>query len=118
MSTLGALGTSWPADHANPLQAPATIDIAVCGAHMSGLPLNHQLTDRGAWHIAATYTAAEYRLYALPGGPPARPGLVRVPEHGAAIEIEIWRMPEEQFASFHALRQLTAGHRPDPHGQR
>jgi allophanate hydrolase len=79
---------------------PGMIDIAVCGAHMSGLPLNRQLTERGAWQIAATRTAPEYRLYALPGGPPARPGLVRVAEGGVAINMEIWRMPEEHFGSF------------------
>jgi allophanate hydrolase len=98
--TLGAGGTSWPADKGHAPQAAATIDIAVCGAHMSGLPLNHQLTDRGAWRIGATRTAPEYRLYALPGGPPARPGLLHVAQHGVAIDMEIWRMPEEHFASF------------------
>jgi allophanate hydrolase len=100
MNTLGACGTGWPEHQGNAPQAAATIDIAVCGAHMSGLPLNHQLTDRGAWQVAATRTAPAYRLHALPGGPPARPGLVCVPEGGVAIEIEIWRMPEEHFASF------------------
>jgi allophanate hydrolase len=76
------------------------VDVAVCGAHMSGLPLNPQLTSRGAWLVSATQTTAEYRLYALPGGPPFRPGLVRVGNQGAAIEIEIWRMPMEHFGSF------------------
>jgi allophanate hydrolase len=76
------------------------VDVAVCGAHMSGLPLNAQLTSRGAWLLEATQTTAEYRLYALPGGPPYRPGLVRVGSQGAAIEIEIWRMPVEHFGSF------------------
>jgi allophanate hydrolase len=76
------------------------VDVAVCGAHMSGLPLNAQLTSRGAWLLAATQTTAEYRLYALPGGPPYRPGLVRVGSQGAAIEVEIWRMPVEHFGSF------------------
>lgn len=96
------LGTaaSWPTEPLLPPEAAATIDIAVCGAHMSGLPLNHQLTDRGAWQIAATRTSTDYRLYALPGGPPARPGLVRVAQGGVAIDIEIWRMPEEHLASF------------------
>jgi allophanate hydrolase len=83
-----------------PPQPAATIDIAVCGAHMSSLPLNRQLTERGAWRVAVTRTAPEYRLFALPGGPPARPGLVRVPQGGVTIEMEIWRMPEEHFASF------------------
>jgi allophanate hydrolase len=77
-----------------------TIDVAVCGAHMQGLPLNPQLTSRGAWRVAVTHTRPGYRLYALPGGPPQRPGLVRVAEGGAAIELEVWRMPREQFGSF------------------
>jgi allophanate hydrolase len=59
------------------------ISVAVCGAHMSGLPLNHQLTDRRARLLRATRTAPEYRFYALPGGPPERPGLVRVGSGGA-----------------------------------
>jgi allophanate hydrolase len=90
-------------------QPAATIDVAVCGAHMSGLALNHQLTDRGAWQVATTRTAPEYRLYALPGGPPARPGLVRVASGGAAIDIEIWRMPEENFGSFMACVRSPLG---------
>ncbi|MEO6186175.1 MAG: allophanate hydrolase [Steroidobacteraceae bacterium] len=98
--TLGATGMAWPAAAEAPPPTAATIDIAVCGAHMSGLPLNRQLTERGAWRIAVTSTTPEYRLYALPGGPPARPGLVRVPQGGVAIEMEIWRMPDEHFASF------------------
>jgi allophanate hydrolase len=80
--------------------APGFVDIAVCGAHMSGLPLNTQLTSRGAWLLSTTQTTAEYRLYALPGGPPFRPGLVRVGNQGTAIEVEIWRMPVEHFGSF------------------
>lgn len=81
----------------DPLQE--CIDVAVCGAHMSGLPLNGQLTSRGAWLVDSTRTASGYRLYALPGGPPARPGMVR-DASGGAIEIEIWRMPQEHFGSF------------------
>jgi allophanate hydrolase len=80
--------------------AAGFIDVAVCGAHMSGLPLNAQLTSRGAWRIAATRTAPEYRLFALPGGPPERPGMLRVADGGAAIAIEVWRMPIERFGDF------------------
>ena len=76
------------------------IPVAVCGAHMSGLPLNHQLTDRRARLIRATRTAPEYRFYALPGGPPERPGLVRVGSGGAAIEVEVWAVPSDHFGSF------------------
>lgn len=71
------------------------VDVAVCGAHMSGLPLNDQLVSRGGQLLRATRTAPRYRLVALPGGPPARPGLIRVDgdgDGGAAIEVEVWRL--------------------------
>lgn len=97
---LGALDPPVFADAPLPPSDAGFIDVAVCGAHMSGLPLNPQLTSRGARLVEATRTAAEYRLFALPGGPPRRPGLVRVPEGGAAIAIEIWRMPAERFGDF------------------
>ncbi len=73
--------------------------IAVCGAHLSGLPLNHQLTERGGRLLAQTCTAPAYRLYALPGGPPQRPGLIRR-DTGTAIEIEIWSLPLDEYGSF------------------
>ncbi len=78
------------------------IRVAVCGAHMAGLPLNHQLTDRRAHLFARTQSAADYKLYALPGGPPYRPGMVRVSpdEKGGAIEVEVWEMPASEFGSF------------------
>ncbi len=74
--------------------------VAVCGAHLSGLPLNHQLTEREARLVAATHTAPRYRLYALPGGPPFRPGLVRQVDGGASIEVEVWELPARHFGSF------------------
>ncbi len=78
---------------------PDEIAIAVVGAHMSGLPLNHELTDRGARFLRKAATSAEYRLYALPGGPPARPGLVSVGA-GTSISLEVWALPRETFADF------------------
>jgi len=79
---------------------PGYVAIAVCGAHMSGLPLNRQLRDRGAYFLQCCRTAASYRLFALPGGPPYRPGLVRVAPGGSSIEVEIWAMPTEYVGSF------------------
>ncbi|MCG7917507.1 MAG: allophanate hydrolase [Candidatus Thiodiazotropha taylori] len=76
------------------------IDVVVCGAHLQGLPLNWQLTERGATLKAKTETAPIYRMYALPGGPPARPGLILDEVEGAAIEVEVWSMPQSQFGSF------------------
>jgi allophanate hydrolase len=99
--TLGA--TDWP------MPAPSSescvreagyVTLAVCGAHMQGLPLNHQLRDRGAYFMERTRTAPLYRLLALPGGPPYRPGLMRTSGGGAPIEIEIWALPTEQLGSF------------------
>ena len=71
-----------------------------CGAHMEGLPLNQQLRDRGGYLVRSTRTAANYRLYALPGGPPERPGLVRVMNGGTAIDVEVWAVPAADFGAF------------------
>jgi len=76
------------------------ISVAVCGAHMEGLPLNHQLRTRGARFLKATRTSAAYRFFALPGGPPERPGLIRVNQGGAAVDVEVWSVPEQHFGSF------------------
>ena len=79
--------------------APHEMAIAVVGAHMRGLPLNGQLSERGGRFLRATRTAPNYRLYSLPGGPPLRPGLIRG-ENGSAIELEIWSLPREQMGDF------------------
>ena len=96
---LGALDAAVPEPQPRTI-ARNEIPVVVCGAHMSGLPLNHQLSDRRARLLRATQTAAKYRFYALPGGPPKRPGLVRVASGGAAIAVEVWSVPREHFGSF------------------
>ena len=77
-----------------------TVAVAVCGAHMRGLPLNHQLTSRHARFLHAVKSAPRYRFYALSGGPVQRPGMVRVAEGGATIDMEIWEVPGTAFGSF------------------
>jgi len=100
-ATLGATTVRpSPSTAERPVLAAGYIALAVCGAHMEGLPLNHQLRDRGGYFLQRTQTSPSYRLFALPGGPPHRPGLVRVPRGGAAIEIEIWALPTETLGSF------------------
>lgn len=76
--------------------------LAVVGAHLSGMPLNHQLLERGAVLVEKTCTSADYRLYALADTTPAKPGLLRSHE-GACIEVEIWAMPTERVGSFLSL---------------
>jgi allophanate hydrolase len=99
VSTLGATSLPLPAAERFP-DDTSLVDVMVCGAHMSGLPLNKQLLERGAWQVSTTRTAPIYRFYALPGGPPYRPGLVQVNEGGVAVDVEVWRMPMEHFGSF------------------
>ncbi|MDT4863228.1 Allophanate hydrolase [compost metagenome] len=77
-----------------------TVRVAVCGAHLSGLPLNHQLTSRGARLIGSLRSAPEYQLHALAGGPVQRPGMVRVASGGSAIALEVWEVPAAHFGSF------------------
>jgi allophanate hydrolase len=103
----GATGGPLPPMQAIPglTAAPApSVRVAVVGAHLSGMPLNSQLTERGATRVASTHTAAQYRLYALPNTTPPKPGLLRVhPGEGQAIEIEVWDMPLAHYGSFVAL---------------
>lgn len=83
-----------------PVPGPGYITVAVCGAHLQGMPLNWQLTQRHAVFLETVKSAPCYRFYALAGGPPARPGMVRVKEGGAAVAMELWAVPQEHFGSF------------------
>jgi allophanate hydrolase len=80
--------------------ASGTVCVAVCGAHMSGLALNHQLTSRGARLLELAQSAPEYRFYALAAGPVQRPGMVHVATGGASVALELWEMPAAHFGSF------------------
>jgi allophanate hydrolase len=70
--------------------SPVEARVAVVGAHMRGLPLNHQLLEVGARFVAAVRTAPRYNLYVLPNTKPERPGLVQTLDAGSAIELELW----------------------------
>ena len=91
-------------------ERPRQILICVVGAHLSGQPLNHQLTELNAYLACRTRTAPEYRLYALATTPP-KPGLVRVaasatvagngiPARGIQIEVEVWSMSQHKAGEF------------------
>ncbi|WAJ70185.1 allophanate hydrolase [Catenovulum adriaticum] len=97
--TLGA--TDWPfkTENINSDDNAGFIDMAVCGAHLSGMALNWQLTEREAVLIEKTTTAKAYQMYSVPGQV-ERPALIRSQAQTQSFEVEVWRMPTEYFASF------------------
>jgi len=106
---LGATGqtmgqTGAPAATPTPTPAAAELLVAVVGAHLSGQPLNNQLTELGARLVRTCRTSSHYRLYALPGTVPPKPGLLRHADDagGAPIEVEVWRIDRARFGDFFA----------------
>ena len=96
---LGATGLPLPS---SPTALPPSHDhvrVAVVGAHLTGMPLNFQLTTRQAVLVEETQTASQYRLFALLEGPIKKPGLMRT-EQGAAITVELWDIPLARFGEF------------------
>jgi allophanate hydrolase len=100
--TVGATGRPLPPLRPVDASAPAgMLEVAVVGAHLSGMALNHELRSAGGLFVRAVDTEPCYRLYALPGGPPERPGLVRVaPGRGHSIATEVWSLPPDAFGRF------------------
>lgn len=81
--------------------APGCVELAVVGAHLEGMPLNSELTERGARLKKVCRTAPGYRLYVLERTEPPKPGLIRDNHaEGPGIEVEVWTMPEDQFGGF------------------
>jgi allophanate hydrolase len=106
-TALGATGQPLPKEGPPaPVPAPSEAGrllLAVVGAHLRGQPLNHQLTDRGGRWVRSARTADCYRLYALAGTTPPKPGLLRVgPGGGSPIEIEVWSLDPPAWAAFAA----------------
>ena len=90
------------------------LEIVVVGAHLSGMPLNHQLTDAGGVFVRSARTGPDYRLYALPDAVPPKPGLVREPGLAHAsdqpgVEVEIWSLPPAAFGAFVAAIPAPLG---------
>jgi allophanate hydrolase len=99
--TMGATGAALPAPASLAPAGDGLIEIVVVGAHLSGMPLNHELTSNGGVFRRAVATTADYRFHALAGGPPKRPGLLRVADGtGAPVPTEVWALPPEGFGRF------------------
>lgn len=75
------------------------IGLVVVGAHLTGQPLNHELTSRGGRLVGPVTTSPDYALYLLATDPP-KPGLVRVEAGGAPIAAELWELPPVGLATF------------------
>ncbi|WP_291354537.1 allophanate hydrolase [Acinetobacter sp. UBA3106] len=73
-----------------------SVKLAVVGAHLTGMPLNFQLTTRGGTLIKQTRTASYYKLYALKNTTPPKPGL-QYNAKGFSIEVEVWDIPRALF---------------------
>lgn len=86
------------------------IALAVVGAHLSGMPLNHQLTDAGGVLMKSCRTARDYRLFVLPDTTPPKPGLVRDPAFsGPGLEVEVWGLSPAAFGAFVAAIPAPLG---------
>lgn len=102
-ATAHSLKASLPLAKTLTIEGDDDIAIAVCGAHMSGLPLNGELVSRGARLMGATKTSPHYSLFALEGGPPFRPGLIRNSNgSGESVEVEVWSVPKQAMGGFMA----------------
>ena len=99
---IGALKMAQPALAPMPVSAAdGEIAVAVVGAHLSGLPLNGELRSLGARLLESIKTAPDYKLYALNGAVPPKPGLLRVePGKGVGVEVEVWALPSAAFGKF------------------
>ncbi|MFB2553412.1 allophanate hydrolase [Ensifer soli] len=108
---LGATGwTQAPARPPAIVEEDVLIELVVVGAHLSGMPLNGQLRDLEARFSRAVTTTPDYRLYALAGQVPAKPGLIRAAQgSGAAIAVEVWRLTPSAFGRFVAAIPAPLG---------
>lgn len=97
---LAALGQQIGGNLAGAGSGRDAVLLAVVGAHLSGMALNHQLQDLGAAFVEATETAPLYRLFALPDTQPPKPGMLRTGRDGTAIKVEVWRLTAAAFGRF------------------
>ncbi|WP_224702102.1 allophanate hydrolase [Devosia aquimaris] len=96
---LGAFDNPYPGETANDVLPAGYRALAVVGAHMSGMPLNVELVERGGILLRKARTSPDYRLFALSTTPP-KPGLVRSSGEGGSIDLEIWALPLAGFGDF------------------
>ena len=98
---IGSKGLPQPQLTPLPARGSDEIAIAVVGAHLSGMALNGELRALGGRLLKAAVTAPDYKLYALKGTVPPKPGMLRIEAGaGASIELEVWALSPAAFGSF------------------
>ncbi len=85
------------------------VQVAVCGAHMSGLPLNQQLINLDGKLVQETTTSPDYKLFYLSEFKPTRPGMVRVKSGGSRIALEVWELKLEKYGALVAAIPAPLG---------
>ncbi len=95
----GNCGCTLPESSAAESSFSDHVQLIVCGAHMEGLALNWQLSERGAQLLEKSTSASCYRMFVIEGTP-QRPGMMRDTSEGHAIDIEIWQIPRAEFGGF------------------
>jgi allophanate hydrolase len=99
--TMGAKGLPQPPLLSLVDEPRDEIAIAVVGAHLSGMALNSELKALGGRLLKAAATAPDYKLYALKGTTPPKPGMLRVEAGaGSVIELEVWALSAASFGVF------------------
>lgn len=79
------------------------MQLAVCGLHMRGQKLEHQLTDLGAKFHKTCRSSPIYELYAITDSSngTCKPGMIAVGHaRGQAIELDIWHLPTQNLGIF------------------
>lgn len=74
------------------------MELAVCGLHMRGMELEHQLLDLGGRFKACCKTGPHYRMKVVPGKP-EKPFLTYCLD-GSSLEVEVWELPVENMGVF------------------
>jgi allophanate hydrolase len=93
-----------------PQAVSGTVEVAVVGAHLSGMALNDQLVSLGGTLVRRARTSAAYRLYRLPVGGVPRPGLVRTGDGPAdGLPVEVWQLSLQGYATLQTLVPAPLG---------
>ena len=79
------------------------MQLAVCGLHMRGQKLDHQLLDLGATFNRSCRSSPTYELYAITDtkSGTCKPGMIAVgPAKGRPIQLDIWNIPVQNLGKF------------------